>query len=326
MCISVSIVVTNYNYLSFLPQCIESIRSQDPDELIIVDDGSTDASQDWLLENCSGFAQVICKTNGGQASAMNAGFAASSGDLVWFVDADDVLFPGAIEAVRNAWREGFSKLHVRCRLIDGEGHPGRVFPRSFIPLPQGDISAICRLMGAYPSSPTSGNIYDRGYLQAVMPIPEQFYRICADAYLHDRAPFRGQLGAISQALVGYRVHGNNAFAQANPRRNKNWLEMKIGRLRGKWASLHPAGTDAGFLARLLFLISPDYLRLERQLTADGGWTAAQLPELVSDLTRVRSNCLVRVILSILKSGPIFSAYQRLWVIQMALSYRFLRRK
>src|SRR5437764_1069566 len=88
----VSVIINNYNYGRFLAEAIESALSQTlpATEVIVVDDGSTDNSPE-VIGRYEGRIRSIMKSNGGQASALNAGFGASSGDVVIFLDADDVL-------------------------------------------------------------------------------------------------------------------------------------------------------------------------------------------------------------------------------------------
>src|SRR5688572_29854944 len=90
----VSVIVNNYNYGRFLAQAIDSALSQDYPrlEVIVVDDGSTDDSREIIARYGSKISPVL-KANGGQASAFNAGFNASRGDVVIFLDSDDQLAP-----------------------------------------------------------------------------------------------------------------------------------------------------------------------------------------------------------------------------------------
>src|SRR5438128_12254393 len=89
---AVDIVVNNYNYGRFLREAIESALAQAYEHVsvIVVDDGSTDDSREVIATFGDRIVPVL-KENGGQASACNAGFAHSKGDIVVFRDADDVL-------------------------------------------------------------------------------------------------------------------------------------------------------------------------------------------------------------------------------------------
>ena len=92
----VSVVINNYNYARYLAQAIDSALGQTypGTEVVVVDDGSSDGSRDVIAAYGTRVVPVL-KENGGQASAFNAGFAASRGDVVLFLDADDCLLPTA---------------------------------------------------------------------------------------------------------------------------------------------------------------------------------------------------------------------------------------
>jgi glycosyltransferase involved in cell wall biosynthesis len=107
---TVSIVIINYNYGRFLREAIDSaLRQTYPHiEVVVVDDGSTDNSREIIASYGSKVVPVL-KKNGGQGSAFNAGFAVSRGEMVIFLDADDYLFPRAVEQVVTAWEPGVVK-------------------------------------------------------------------------------------------------------------------------------------------------------------------------------------------------------------------------
>lgn len=101
----ISVIVPVYNVEIYLPECIDSILSQDYSDLqiILIDDGSTDASG-YI---CDTYAakdpriQVIHQKNGGAAAAKNAGLRAACGEYLSFVDSDDFLEPGAYSHMVN---------------------------------------------------------------------------------------------------------------------------------------------------------------------------------------------------------------------------------
>src|SRR2546426_12498105 len=93
-----TIIVNNYNYGRFLPEAIDSALNQTyrNTEVIVVDDGSTDNSR-RIIATYNDSIEAILKPNGGQISALNAGVHASRGYVIIFLDADDTLFPEAVE-------------------------------------------------------------------------------------------------------------------------------------------------------------------------------------------------------------------------------------
>jgi GT2 family glycosyltransferase len=90
---NVTVVVTCYNQGHFLPESIGSILSQTrlPDEIVLVDDGSTDNTRDKV--RCFPEVSYIRQDNSGLAAARNTGLRRSRGDLLVFLDADDRLLP-----------------------------------------------------------------------------------------------------------------------------------------------------------------------------------------------------------------------------------------
>src|SRR4051812_45475229 len=107
-----SIVITNHNYARFLRDAIDSALAQTYAnvEVIVVDDGSTDGSRD-LLRSYSERARVLLQDNEGQDSAINAAFEHLRGEVACFLDADDGLFPTAIERAVAAFDDDTSKVH-----------------------------------------------------------------------------------------------------------------------------------------------------------------------------------------------------------------------
>jgi glycosyltransferase involved in cell wall biosynthesis len=91
----VSIVICNHNYEKFLGAAIDSALAQTHPscEVIVIDDGSTDGSR-ALIGAYGGRIRAVFKRNGGQPSAINAGFRESRGEIVCLLDADDVFSPG----------------------------------------------------------------------------------------------------------------------------------------------------------------------------------------------------------------------------------------
>jgi glycosyltransferase involved in cell wall biosynthesis len=101
---SFSLVVPNLNGGRFLPDCLESILDQRAEnlELIVVDGGSTDCSADVLGRFKDRIDVLIVEQDRGQADAIMKGAAIARGELFNWINSDDVLLEGALEAVANA--------------------------------------------------------------------------------------------------------------------------------------------------------------------------------------------------------------------------------
>lgn len=208
----VSVIVDSYNYARYVAEAIESALGQDYPrvEVIVVDDGSTDRSPE-VIAGYADRARTILKENGGQASALNAGFAASRGDIVIFCDSDDFLFPNAVASVVAAWRAGCAKVQFRLAIVDAEGRRTGTIPAAELPLPSGDVVPIIAAGGAYLYPPTTGNAFARPTLEALMPIPEADFRLSPDGYLNSLAPFHGEVVSIPDEIGAYRLHGENRW-------------------------------------------------------------------------------------------------------------------
>ena len=209
-----SIIIDNYNYEKFIGEAIESALNQTyPNiEVIVVDDGSTDKSREIISQFGDKIIPVL-KQNGGQASAFNAGFEKSSGDIIFFLDSDDVLFPGAVENVISYFEvKNIAKVHWPLTVINEEGvKTGEITPKG--KLPEGDFKEHALTSGTpfFLNPPTSGNAWSRQFLESVMPIPENDFKIGADTYLFETVPFFGLVNRIDQSLGAYRIHGRNNY-------------------------------------------------------------------------------------------------------------------
>jgi hypothetical protein len=137
----------------------------------------------------------------------------TTGDIVIFLDADDVLHPDTAARVLQAFvaNDRMSRVHYPLIVIDSAGRPtGDTIPRPPHRLLDGDaVPMLLRCPDDIAWQPTSGNAFARRALDAIMPMPEEEYRICADYYLSNLTPLHGPVGALDAPGGGYRVHGGN---------------------------------------------------------------------------------------------------------------------
>ncbi len=225
----VSIIINNFNYGRFLRSAIDSAIMQiyAHTEVIVVDDGSTDDSR-YIISSYGSKITPVFKPNGGQASALNAGFAVCRGDIVIFLDADDILYPEAVANVVPLMQAtSVSKVHWPLWVMDAGGEITSETRPPQVP-PEGDFrqQVLERGPSNVASSPTSGNAWSRSFLQKILPIPDNlaYYRFCADEYLYTLAPVFGRVRTIAEPQGCYRIHGSSVYSSRSFREK---LDMEL---------------------------------------------------------------------------------------------------
>lgn len=110
-----SVVIPTYNRRPILEKCLQALERQWWDapqisgfEIVVVDDGSTDGTVDWLQSDALIFPHVrlLQQDHQGPAEARNQGVKAAKGDTIIFIDSDLVVLDGFLQAHANALRQG----------------------------------------------------------------------------------------------------------------------------------------------------------------------------------------------------------------------------
>jgi glycosyltransferase involved in cell wall biosynthesis len=125
--LGVTVVITNYNYGKWVKDAILSCQTQNrkPDEILVVDDGSTDQSLAVLKPLAdAGKIRLIAQKNQGVAAARNHGIAQAKGELILCLDADDMISPEFLAATMPAMERdrGLGVAYTGVRFIDANGH------------------------------------------------------------------------------------------------------------------------------------------------------------------------------------------------------------
>ena len=205
-----SVIIPNYNYQNYVGQAIESALAVDwPDvEVIVVDDGSTDGSR-AVIESFGSRITALFQENSGQVIAYNLGYAHSRGDVVIFLDSDDMLHPSIMREFARVWRPGVSKVQFQMKTVDANGMPlGSVFPQfHVVPTPQ-MLRRWVQTAAAHPTPPGSGNAYSRWFLERLFPL-DKAHGYAGDSCVIAAAPLLGDVITVAKPLVSYRMHGKN---------------------------------------------------------------------------------------------------------------------
>ncbi|MCK0152854.1 glycosyltransferase family 2 protein [Alcanivorax sp. S6407] len=130
---SISIIMPAYNVEKYIAEAIESVLSQSvlPDELIVVNDGSTDATREIVAQyESSPVVKVIDKKNQGLGPARNTGVEAATSEYVYFFDSDDIL---AIDFVKTMARVANAESMPDIIMFSGESFYDGLSRSEFLP-------------------------------------------------------------------------------------------------------------------------------------------------------------------------------------------------
>ena len=110
-----SVVIPTYNRLPILRKCLNGLEAQrglgpaDEFEVVLVDDGSTDGTVEWLQQEAEAYPHVrlVCQEHGGPALGRNLGVSSARGEVIVFIDSDLVVLPDFLsqhsQSLRQAW-------------------------------------------------------------------------------------------------------------------------------------------------------------------------------------------------------------------------------
>ncbi|MBD2342597.1 glycosyltransferase [Anabaena subtropica] len=219
----VSIIISNYNYARYLPKAINSVLAQSYTdiEIVVVDDGSQDDSRNvitQLQEKTPDKIKAIFQENQGQGGAFNAGFAAATGEVIAFLDADDMWKPGKLQRIAEVFQTSdvVGVMH-HLDIIDGGDKTINNTSTQGPKLSDDLATVILKTGNAWCFPPTSGLAYRREALEKVFPIDPVKWRIWADGCIIYCTAFLGKIKTLQENLGYYRIHGannhmNNAIA------------------------------------------------------------------------------------------------------------------
>lgn len=213
-----SVIILNYNYAHFLAVAIESALAQGVDdfEVVVVDDGSTDNSRE-VIASYGGRVVPVYKQNGGLASSYNAGFAHSRGEVICFLDADDLFLPEKLSALAEIYQSlpEIGWLFHQMRLENEKG----IFVGTTPNNPEGMADLRARMVSGglvAIGTSTSGMTFRRNLLSQILPMPEIKNSAFDDNFLKLGAYALAPGCFTNRQLTIQRIHGNNAYS-LNPK-------------------------------------------------------------------------------------------------------------
>jgi glycosyltransferase involved in cell wall biosynthesis len=249
----ISILINNYNYGRFLAAAIESVLNQSspPEQIIVVDDGSTDNSVEIARSYEQRGVILIEKENGGQNSAIRLGLKHVNQEYTIILDSDDTLRPDACAKIKATVTKDNQPTAVmyRLRVINLKGEQLNSLP--VLPFIRSNTKAYIRKHGYINHAPTSGNAYKTSFLQSTFSYVK-VGSFC-DGFLAWAAGWQGDIAYVDEDLGEYLVHGANTSTMGGRdpvRRYKNnnytidhcknleqWIKNKDNGIGPDWINL-----------------------------------------------------------------------------------------
>ena len=211
----VTCVVCAYNYDAYIAEALDSALAQDYPadrlEILVIDDGSTDATPE-ILAGYGDRIRVIRQENAGLNAATERGVREATGDLVALLDADDVWLPHKLrhQVALLQRRPEVGLVYSDMELMNAGG---TVYARSYFDTyhvtPARGPHALGELIRAN-TVPAPTILFRRALAEQVLPIaPEASFQ---DWWLGVRIAEIAEIDCVRVALVRYRIHGSNMAA------------------------------------------------------------------------------------------------------------------
>jgi len=244
----VTVLIDTCNHERFIERAIRSVLEQDMTmddvEILVVDDGSSDHTPEIVLQ-FEPRVRLIRKTNGGQASAFNLGFANARGEIIATLDGDDWWAKEKLRRVIETLESnpdvgivghGFHEEYFDGRPL-GLILPGKPY---CLHLKSEEDAELFRHVAAFFG--TSRMTVRKWVLQKILPVPEEL-TIEADEYIFTLAPALGPAMILNEPLCNYRIHPGNLyqFGKFDPVK----MRRKIGVLEALLIELPPKLREFG---------------------------------------------------------------------------------
>ncbi len=208
----VSILLTCFNHIRYLPAAFECILAQTYKdwEIIAIDDGSTDGTREWLSARSENITRIFNEKNLGTYASLNVALAKAKGEFIAVLNDDDLWEPEKLEkqvALMNA-EPTVGLVHTDGWFIDGDGNQQEGTPLGF-EFPRFETGDVLLDLVYQNKIIASAALVRRECFEQLGNFNELFFG-SGDWEMWFRVAEKWKVGFVDQPLTFYRVHGENA--------------------------------------------------------------------------------------------------------------------
>jgi GT2 family glycosyltransferase len=267
----VSIVMPCFNHAAFVDEAIRSVLGQTwPNiELIVIDGGSTDGSVEIIRRHADRLAYWVSEKDAGQADAINKGFRHAKGDVLAWLNSDDLYFPDAVAQAVGALGDA-ALVYGDAVCVNERGE----FLRYFTEVEPFDAWRLCNCADFIMQPAT---FFTRAAFECAGPL-DPTLRWCLDWDLWCRLSRVGAVRYLPQPLAANREHGSTKTATGGADRLREVLQLHRRHGTTRWPHAYcsfaakQARTDGRRLAHLAWSLAGwrNVLHARRHRRAIGG--------------------------------------------------------
>lgn len=233
----ISIVTLSFNQAPFLEAALASLHDQGYPALehIVIDPGSSDGSREILERWRPSLAKLILEPDNGPADGLNKGFAAATGDIFGYINADDLALPGSLAAIARhfAAAEAPDMILGRGMLIDKAGHPRRPMRSSRLNLRDAAFGAMTFVQ--------QGHYFTKRCYERAGGFNQQNRTSWDWELLIDMALSGAEARLVTEMLGAFRLYGETITGSG---RMAARMAADLARIRTKALGRAPRATDS----------------------------------------------------------------------------------
>lgn len=200
----ISIITPSYNQGQFIEATILSVLNQTYQniEYILIDGGSTDDTMDVVNRYRDQINIVIHEKDSGQSNAINKGFRAATGDLVGWINSDDILYPDCVERIVNLYKQHPDGAVYYGEVLHQIDELGAIIVTRHVPIPNRQFLLLQNYELAQ-----QGSFYPTRLVQEVGYLNETIH-YCMDLDLWLKLLNHGPIYAcVGKPISGFRIWG-----------------------------------------------------------------------------------------------------------------------